>query len=161
MVPLEPEHVRAINGDPAVLLDEESLVGWAELDGETVTGFGAVCCIDGVAVAVVHGAVRPWHHRYAVELLRLLDEEGVALVFAQPDPEIPGADRWMRRLGFEPTEQEVWVRGSWIGNGDRCNGDESAVSGGDRLRRNLHRASGTAGERERQGYCSATESAGE
>ncbi len=98
-------------GAPPEGFDPETLVGFAERVDGAVTAFGGVALIDAAPVAFFCGAARPQHHRLALRLFESLDAEGVARVFAAPDPEIAGAATWMRRLGFRPVGNgEVWAR---------------------------------------------------
>lgn len=52
-----------------------------------------------------------WVHRMAIYLLSALAAAGERVVWAIPDPTIPGAERWMERLGFSPRGDGVWQRG--------------------------------------------------
>jgi hypothetical protein len=54
------------------------------------------------------GPVSPLAHRYAVKIRDALQAAGAQHIHAFMDGEIPKAEAWMRRLGFEPWQQDVW-----------------------------------------------------
>lgn len=50
-------------------------------------------------------------HRYGLSLMAAMDRAGIPELFATADPAIPRSREWLERLGFRPTENEVWKRG--------------------------------------------------
>ena len=51
-----------------------------------------------------------WVHRMAIYVLSALAAAGERVVWAIPDPTIPNAEEWLRRLGFTPRGDGVWRR---------------------------------------------------
>jgi len=49
-------------------------------------------------------------HRYALSLFAAMDRAGIPEIFATADPKIDRSAEWLERLGFTPTESEVWKR---------------------------------------------------
>ena len=84
--------------------------------GGEIKGIGGIGYLpDGTALAFLHLAEGA--ERYAVSLhkaARLVIEEakrrGIRKIVAQADPNYPTAKRWLKRLGFEPTDDEtIWL----------------------------------------------------
>ena len=51
-----------------------------------------------------------WVHRTAVYLISALAAAGERIVWAIPDPTIPDAETWLKRLGFAP---RGWSMATW------------------------------------------------
>ena len=79
------------------------------VDGE-IKGIGGIAYIEhGLALAFLHLA--PDAQRYAVSLhkaahrvIKEAQQRGIRKIVAQADEGFPTADRWLRRLGFEPIQ---------------------------------------------------------
>ena len=94
------------------------MVGYvARNDGGELIGFGGVVWIGAKAVACL--ALTPaflaephsrWVHRQAVEVISLAHRVA-PVIEAIADPEIPRSREFMRRLGFEPSDGEIWLHG--------------------------------------------------
>jgi RimJ/RimL family protein N-acetyltransferase len=96
------------------------------------TGFidDEVVCIGGlgfppdsapIAFADMKEAARQWPyavelHRFARRVIKEAQESGVRRIIAKADPSIEAAERWLKRLGFEPLTPDrmywEWVRSS-------------------------------------------------
>ncbi len=66
-----------------------------------------------------------WVHRMALYVLGALAAAGERVVWAIPDPTIPEAENWLRRLGFSPRGDGVWRRDLDSDGGE--NRDDRAV----------------------------------
>ncbi len=91
-----------------VLANEHLILGFGFLYGAT-DGRWWICFQRVPGVRMVKTA-----HRCAGVLLAAATEAGVA-VYALADLRITGATKWLSRLGFEPTDEDmkgapVWVR---------------------------------------------------
>lgn len=83
-------------------------------------GIGVVALIegrmDGFAIGCFHITEKfrlhpssRWVHRkalFVIDTMLLMTPR----IYATADPEIPGAERWLRRLGFEPHGEDEWLR---------------------------------------------------
>jgi hypothetical protein len=100
IVPLEPGHFTPFG---VVYPDA---IGWARLDpyGATEAIGGVAVGADGKVWAFVGGPAKAVDHRRAVETLRHLAAVGIDEIWADCDDRIAGAEKWMRRLGFEQSE---------------------------------------------------------
>lgn len=103
IVPLEPHHFQGW------LVQYPDAVGFARLDENgAVVAIGALDLDEhGRVWAMFGGSAHPTDHRYALAMLQSLLSEGIAEIWAECDYSIPGAEKWLRRLGFEPVG-EVW-----------------------------------------------------
>lgn len=83
-------------------LESLALVTWIEtpLDPSLPAGWWA--WFDS------RGAVSPLAHRYALRIRDVLKAAGASYIHAFMDADIPRAEAWLRRLGFEPWRQDVW-----------------------------------------------------
>lgn len=73
-----------------------------------MVGCGGVAWIDGRVFVFLD--LKPSARRYKLALVKaakeVVDEvraDGCRVMYAQRDPTEPTADKWLRRLGFEPT----------------------------------------------------------
>ena len=91
---------------------------WTALKGGRIIGIGGVAVQHNQFVAFLK--VSDEGRRHAVTLHKMgrrtlafaRDELGARKVFAEADPTIPAAERWLARLGFARTHHErVWV---WV-----------------------------------------------
>lgn len=82
----------------------------AERDGELI-GFGLVVWDDlGRALAIFDRKAdfsAFTMHRVAKRVLSALKEADEPVIYAYCDTHIPGASKWLRRLGFVPTGTEI------------------------------------------------------
>ena len=88
-----------------------------EIDGD-LAGLGGAVWFAGacwVFFAVYDERMRSaiMVHRRARKFLNILQETGEPLILALCDEWRPRAMEWMRRLGFEPTEQTLEGRTIW------------------------------------------------
>lgn len=87
------------------------------VDGEIVGVAGIGFPLNGAIVAFAQLTPAARAHKFALHraALRFLDEcarEGIAEIVALPDVAVPGAESWLRHLGFTPLArngQQVWV----------------------------------------------------
>lgn len=83
--------------------------GFTHVEGGQIVAAGGVSLWrDGRLLAGLMGPCRPIYHRYAVRLLEALAGAGVKEVWTWPEAGVPGAELWLRRLGFEPQEEGLW-----------------------------------------------------
>jgi len=95
------------------------MVGYiARNDAGELIGFGGVVWSGPKAIACLHLTpaflAEPrsrWVHRQAVEVLSLAHRVA-PVIEAIADPEIPRSREFMQRLGFEPSDGEIWLHGS-------------------------------------------------
>lgn len=108
LVPLEQRHLDAFS------IEDTDGVTWFGManegpDGETL-GIGVVWLHEcGRVFAMTAGPVPAMAHRAALKMLAICREAGLE-VWAECDPEIAGADRWLRRLGFKLQSNGDWKR---------------------------------------------------
>lgn len=109
LVPLEQRHL-----DDFSIEDTEG-VAWFGIaheapDGRTLA-IGVIWLHEcGRVFSMVAGPVPRLAHRAALRLLAICREAGLE-VWAECDPQIAGAERWLRRLGFEKQSNGDWKRG--------------------------------------------------
>lgn len=82
------------------------------LDGELIAVAGFVIVMGQVvAFCDLKPQARPWKaaiHRTAVSLIREASARH-RRILAYCDGEEAGSSKWLRRLGFQPDEKDVWV----------------------------------------------------
>jgi hypothetical protein len=94
----------------------DSYVGYiGKRDGVPVAMGGVFWDDDGFCIAAYdsRGRISAFvMHRIALRLLKVLRDIGETAVWADCDRNIPGAEKWLRRLGFTPCAgadgEEVW-----------------------------------------------------
>jgi len=84
------------------------------VDG-AVVGCGGISEIDGILVAF--SDFRPTARRYKLAIVKAAaaviaeaQRSGARFIYAEADPHEPGAERWMRALGFRPTGRARFYR---------------------------------------------------
>ena len=93
------------------------------VDGEIV-GCGGISEIDGILVAFCDFAPRARRYKLAIvkaasAVIAAAQADGARHIYAEADPDEPGAVRWMTSLGFRPTGQPRMYRWAAAGQGDR------------------------------------------
>lgn len=87
------------------------------IDGEVVAIGGLGFPPEGSAVgfADMKETARQWPyavelHRFALRVIKEAKEAGVPRIIAKADESIEAAERWLRRLGFEPLtpDRTIW-----------------------------------------------------
>lgn len=109
-----------------LLRARDDVVGVTLFEGGQVEALILVYEQDGAAWMSVAGKMRPLFLRHAIRLLKVLDECGVAEIYAAPDPKVPDAEAPMLRLGFRPHSAGVWR----LELGSTLSGHEQLRSGG-------------------------------
>lgn len=107
---------RATRADYMAFFGKAEATMWAlagEVDGKIV-GIGGLAHVNGRQVLFLD--IAPEARRYKVTLMReakkMMDAvkaSGRAFVYAKPDPKEPAAAKWLRSLGFAPTEGGYWL----------------------------------------------------
>lgn len=108
LVTLTAEHLADFS-IPDLPGDEWFGAAAVDADGRTL-GVGVIFNERGRAWALVAGKVPRMAHRLALRVLSDCAEVGLE-VWAECDPEIAGAEKWMRRLGFVSVGNGEWKRG--------------------------------------------------
>ena len=109
------EAYAATIGKPMVL---PTVIAWAgEIDGRVVA-IGGVAIAGGRHRAFIdlQPEARPWKMTIARSALRALSHLkalGVRYIYAEPDPDEPGAQRWLASLGFRPDQRSNGALYRW------------------------------------------------
>jgi hypothetical protein len=86
-------------------------IAWCgEIDGEIV-GIGGFVTVAGTNVAFLDLTEKARKHKVALaragyRAMELVKKSGKRYIFVEVGE--PGAERWLRRLGFEPYQGRVW-----------------------------------------------------
>lgn len=92
-----------------VLAQADDLGGYTKIiDGKAVAIGGVRLYQDGRLWLGLIGPCRPIYHRWALRFLGALAQQGITEVWSYPDMTVPGAEKWLRRLGFKRISDKEW-----------------------------------------------------
>lgn len=107
------KYVKATDADFARFYGTTLLNDWSAYcakEGKTILGFSGYTIADDKAwffMDVLERVKRPVMYRYAVRFLKELRESGINNIYAPCDITKPGAVKFLERLGFEETDEEL------------------------------------------------------